>query len=92
MFTGNYSPKPATKTKYCSQVRGGFTPSTFKDYRLPTSMVTALVGASNKSLALNTWANYRTAEAQLKKCETETGIQMRFPMDERQSFVIWKFS
>ena len=47
-------------------------------------MVTALVGASNKSLALNTWTNYKTAETHLKRCERETGVRMRFPMDDRQ--------
>ena len=93
MFAGNYSPKPSANTKYCSQVKGGFSPTTFKDYRLPTSMVNALVAASNKSLAMNTWANYRTAENQLKRCESETGIRMRFPMDNRQctDFVLLNF-
>ena len=47
-------------------------------------MVTALVGASNQSLALNTWSSYRTAENHLIQCEKDTGIKMRFPMDDRE--------
>ena len=46
--------------------------------------MTALVGASNKSLALNTWTNYKTAENQLMKCESDTGVNMRFPMTNRE--------
>ena len=72
-------------------MRGGFTTSTFSKYRLPTSIVTALVSASNNSLALNTWATYKTAENHLKRCEADTGVQMRFPMDDRMvlAFVGW---
>ena len=81
---GIVSPKKSIKVKYCSNVKGGFTASTFKDYRLPTSIVTALVGASNKLLALNTWTNYKTAENQLMKCESLTGVKMRFPMTNRE--------
>ena len=58
--------------------------ATFQNYKLPTSIVTAVVGASNKSLALNTWANYKTAENQLLRCEHDTGVKMRFPMTERE--------
>ena len=81
--TGNFSPKMSTKTKYSANVQGGFTAGSFKDYRLPTTIVTALVGASNQSLALNTWSNYRTAENHLKRCEIDTGIKMRFPLTDR---------
>ena len=63
----------------------------FAKYRLPTSIVTALVGASNNSLALSTWGSYKVAENHLKKCELDTGIRMRFPMDDRMiiAFVGW---
>ena len=83
MFTGFVSPKRSSRTKYSSDVKGGYTAKSFKDYRLPTSMVGALVSASNQSLALSTWSSYRTAENHLRKCEIDTGIKMRFPMDNR---------
>ena len=83
---GIVSPKKSTKVKYCSNVKGGFTASTFKDYRLPTSILNALVGASNKSLALSTWTNYKTAENQLMKCESDTRV--RFPMTNREDVSI----
>ena len=85
---GIVSPKKSTKVKYCSNVKGGFTASTFKDYRLPTSIVNALVGASNKSLALSTWTNYKTAANQLMKCESDTRVKMRFPMTNREDVYI----
>ena len=78
------SPKRSIKTKFSATVRGGYTAKSFKDYRLPTSMVTTLVGASNQSLALNTWSSYRTAENHLIQCEKDTGIKMRFLMDDRE--------
>ena len=84
VFAGKFSPKKSSKVKYCSNVKGGFSEATFKNYKLPTSIVNAVVGASNKSLALNTWTNYKTAENQLLRCETDTGIKMRFPMTERK--------
>ena len=70
---------------------GGYAASTFANYKLPTSIVTALVSASNQSLALNTWSTYKTAENHLKRCEIDTGIRMRFPMDDRMilAFVGW---
>ena len=72
-------------------MRGGYTASTFANYKLPTSIVTALVSASNQSLALNTWSTYKTAENHLKRCEIDTGVRMRFPMDDRMilAFVGW---
>ena len=80
---GKYSPKKSSKTKYSQKVRGGFSAASFRDYRLPTSIVTALVNASNQSLSLNSWSSYKTAESHLKKCESETGVRMRFPMTDR---------
>ena len=88
MFAGIYSPKKSTRVKYCPNVHGGFTNATFQNYRLPCSIVNAVVGASNKSLALNTWSNYKTAENQLLKCELDTGIKMRFPMTERKVCIV----
>ena len=46
-------------------------------------MIGALVSASNQSLALTTWSSYRTAEKHLRQCEIDTGIKMRFPMNDR---------
>ena len=83
--TGMVSPKRSIKTKFSSTVRGGYTANSFKDYRLPTSMVTAFVNASNQSLSLNTWSSYRTAENHLLQCEKDTGIKMRFPMTDREA-------
>ena len=83
-FIGNFSPKKSQKVKYCSNVRGGYSASSFKDYRLPPTVVTALVSASNQSLALSTWSSYRTAESHLRQCEIDTGIKIRFPMTDRE--------
>ena len=47
-------------------------------------MVTALVNASNQSLALSTWSSYRTAESHLRQCEIDTGVNIRFPMTDRE--------
>ena len=91
VFTGMVSPKRSCKTKYSSNVRGGYNSNSFKDYRLPTSMVGALVNASNQSLALSTWSSYRTAENHLRQCEIDTGIKIRFPMTNRYN-VLSQFS
>ena len=87
---GVFSPKRSIKVKYSQKVKGGFTPSAFKDYKLPTSIVNALVAASNQSLALNTWSNYRVVESHLQKCERDTGVRIRFPMDNREMMYIDK--
>ena len=83
LFTGMVSPKKSSKTKYSANVKGGYNANSFKDYRLPTSMFGALVSASNQSLALTTWSSYKTAENHLRQCEIDTGIKMRFPMNDR---------
>ena len=84
LFLGTYSPKKSQKVKYSTNVSGGYSSSSFKDYRLPTSIVTALVNASNQSLALSTWSSYRTAENHLRQCEIDTNVKIRFPMDDRK--------
>ena len=91
LFLGHFSPQKSKQTKYSANVRGGYTSSTFDNYRLPTSIVGALVSASNHSLALNTWSTYKTAENHLKRCEKDTKVKMRFPMDDRMilAFVGW---
>ena len=76
-------PKKAQQQKYSANVKCGYSARTFANYRLPTSIVTALVSASNQSLALNTWSTYKTAENHLKRCEIDTGVRMRFPIDDR---------
>ena len=81
---GCFSPKKSLKTKYCNNVKGGYSPSSFKNYRLPTSIVSALVSASNQSLAMTTWSSYKTVETHLKHCELDTNVQIRFPMDDRE--------
>ena len=83
ILAGHYSPKKSQKVKYCSNVKGGYTSESFKSYRLPTSIVTSLVKASNQSLALSTWNSYKTVENHIKRCEADTKIRMRFPMDDR---------
>ena len=82
-MSGVVSPKKSKRTKYCANVKGGYTASSFQKYRLPTSIVSALVRASNHSLALSTWAVYKTAENHLWKCQSDTGVRMRFPMTNR---------
>ena len=87
-------PKPTARTKYCVEVKGGYTAASFGNYRLPTSIVTAIVDAANLSLAKTTWSSYRTAEAHLVRCEAETKVKMRFPMDDRMilTYVGWLIS
>ena len=85
-FTGEFSPKKSERTKYCSKVKGGYTSESFKDYRLPTSIVCALVTASNTSLAMTTWASYKTVETHLRRCESDTKVKIRFPMDSREVY------
>ena len=87
IFTGKYSPKKSKNEKYSSNVRGGYSMSSFKHHKLPTSVVLALVNASNQSLALSTWASYRTAENHLKQCELDTKVKIRFPMDDREMII-----
>ena len=77
------SPQKSKRTKYCANVRGGYYAASFQRYGLPTSIVSALVSASNHSLALSTWACYRTAENHLWRCQSDTGVRMRFPMTNR---------
>jgi hypothetical protein len=63
----------------------------FANHRLPTSIVTALVNASNMSLSLNTWSSYGTAERHLLRFEQDTGVKIRFPMNDCMilGFVGW---
>ena len=51
----------------------------------------ALVESSNQSLAHSTWGSYNTAENHIRRCESETGVKMSFPMDNRMilAFVGW---
>ena len=81
---GCFSPKKSLKTKHCNKVKGGYSPRSFKNYILPTSIVSALVSASNQSLAMTTWSSYKTVETHLKHCELDTQVQIRFPMDDRE--------
>ena len=48
--------------------------------------MSALVSASNNSLAMTTWSSYRTVETHLKRCEIDTNVKIRFPMDSREVF------
>ena len=84
ILAGQYSPKKSQKVKYSANVKGGYTSESFRNYRLPTSIVTSLVKASNQSLALSTWNSYKTVEKHIKRCEADTKIRMRFPMDDRE--------
>ena len=81
---GTSSPKESQNTKYSANVRGGYSASSFKNYKLPPSVVNSLVKASNQSLALTTWSSYKTAESHLRKCEIDTNVKIRFPMDDRE--------
>ena len=69
------------KTKYSVNVRGGYTAQSFANYRLPASIVAAIVDAANLSLAKTTWSSYRTAENHIKRCEADLGIKISFPME-----------
>jgi hypothetical protein len=87
-------PAKSKTTKYCKTVKGGFSAASFANYKLPTSIVSAMVEAANLSLAKSTWASYKTAEAHVRRCEEATGVKIRFPMDERMilTFVGWLIS
>ena len=63
------SPKISKIQKYSG--KGGYTTKTFEKYKLPPSIVTALVSAANHSLAKSTWKSYRTAENHIKRCENK---------------------
>ena len=76
------SPKPKTATKYSK--KGGYSLSTFKSFGLPTSIVSALVEASNHSLSRNTWKSYDTAERHIARCEKDTGIKLRMPFGVKE--------
>ena len=84
-------PKESQTRKYCANVKGGFSAKTFGNYKLPASIVLAVVDASNSALARNTWSSYRTAESHIKKCEEDTGIKIRFPMTTQMTiaYVGW---
>ena len=86
-----FVPLRSKKTKYSANVLGGYTTSSFNKYKLPTSIVTAIVNAANHSLAKNTWSSYKTAEAHIKRCEADTGIKIRFPMTDQMilAYVGW---
>ena len=81
----------STTLKYTYIVKGGYTAAFFASYRLPVSMVTAVVGAANLLLAKTTWSTYKTAESHLKRCEAETGVRIRFPMNDQMilTYVGW---
>ena len=84
LILGTFSPKRSQQIKYSTNVRGGYSSKSFQNYKLPVSVVTALVQASNQSLALSTWSSYRTAENHLRQCEIDTRVKIRFPMDDRE--------
>ena len=94
MLLGVFSPRKSQRIKYSTSVRGGYTSSSFANYKLPPTIVNALVSAGNNSLALNTWETYKTAERHLLRCEVDTGVKMRFPMTDRMvlAFVGWLIS
>ena len=93
-ISGVFIPVKCTTSKYSVNVKGGYTAASFSNYRLPVSVIQAIVGASNQSLAKTTWDSYRTAEAHIKRCEEETGVRIRFPMDNRMTltYVGWLIS
>jgi hypothetical protein len=90
-FSGLVSPQKNDRVKYSANVKNGYTADSFKQLRLPNTIVGALVDASNHSLALTTWSSYNTAENHIKRCEVETGVRMTFPMDDRMvvTYVGW---
>ena len=77
---GLFNPAPSLKTKYSTNVTKGYTNQSFANYRLPPSIVTAIVNAANLSLARTTWSSYNTAENHIKRCEQDLKIKIRFPM------------
>ena len=84
-----YSPKESQRTKYSSNVKGGFNQLSFKSYNLPPTIDAALVDASNQSLAKSTWSAYNTAENHQKSCEDDTKVCMSFPMTDRELVCIY---
>jgi hypothetical protein len=85
-MTGLVRPVPTKEPKYSKTVEGGYTMESFREYNLPESIVTVIVEAANLSLAKNTWSSYNTAENHIKRCEADTGVEIRFPMTPRMEF------
>ena len=88
-ISGFASPKAKTRTKYSG--KGGYSCTAFKSYGLPTSIVLALVEASNHSLSKNTWKAYNTAERHISRCEKDTKVKLRMPfgVKETLTYIGW---
>ena len=87
-------PTATIRTKYSNNVHAGYTVNGFKDHKLPTPIVLAIVSAANHSLSKNTWSSYKTAENHLQRCEADTGIKIRLPMDHKMllAYIGWLLS
>ena len=84
-------PQESNKIKYSAEVRNGYNTDSFKHFNLPNTLVSALVGASNQSLAASTWSSYNTAKNHIHRYQEDTGVHMSFPMDDRMvlAYVGW---
>ena len=74
--------KPGT-TKYGPS--GFFAEDLLNNLNISEDWKLALCEAANHSLAAGTWSCYKTAVNNLKKCQTETNIELSFPLDETKT-------
>ena len=83
------SPRQKEKSKYSAH--GPYSEASFKKYKLPPSIVTALITAANHSLAEGTFKSYKTAEKHILRCEKDTKVKLRFPFGEKEvlTYVGW---
>ena len=83
------SPKRKDVCKYSAH--GAYSGISFKKYKLPSSIVSALVTAVNHSLAEGTFKSYKTAERHITRCEKETKVKLRFPFGEKEilTYIGW---
>ena len=77
------SPKPNRHGKYSA--KGGFSSKSFKNYKLPPSIVSTLIKAANHSLSKNTMKSYSTAERHILRMEKDTGISLRMPFGPKET-------
>ena len=83
------SPKAAKVCKYSGH--GPYSGRSFQKYKLPTTVVSALITAANHSLAQGTFKSYKTAERHILRCEKEMKVKLRFPFGEREvlTYIGW---
>ena len=50
-------PTATIRTKYSNKMSAGYTVNGFKDYKLSTTIMPAIISAANYSLSKNTWSS-----------------------------------